>query len=200
MHNMERSYSRYLLVVLCVAITCTALILVALNAYSNSKKTPLGYTSGTVPSDQAIADSYRNGFETAMERFQKYGLGVQGDAHILIGTVQQNSGGKLIVLQENLMTDALVSGVSDDREVIITACTKITRATKKSAAQFAAEQDAFAKLPPSPNTQPPSPTTQTSIKISDIKIGDVVAVTAKEADITNAASLTATDIVVTVSS
>lgn len=189
-----------MLVVLCVAVVCTALILVGLNAYSTPQNGMLGNTGGSQASDEEISEAYRSGFETAKQRFEKYGLGVQGDSHILVGTVQRNSGGKLIVLQENLMTDALVSGVSDDREVTTTASTKIMRVTQKSATQFAAEQDAFAKLPPSPNTQPPTPTLQSQIKISDIKIGDVVTVTAKETDITNALSITAELIVVTVSS
>lgn len=189
---MERSYSRYLLVVLCLSIVCTAIILIALNTYTVSKRGNVGLVSTS--SDTQIVDAYKEGFEAARSRFAQYGLGVIGETNILIGRVQSTSGGKLIVSQENLMTDALVSGISDDREVAITGSSKITRSTAKSTTQLAAEQEAFAKLPPSPSLQPPLPTIQSTIRVSDIKVGDRVIVTAQENDITALGSVTAVSI------
>lgn len=187
---MERSYSRYLLVVLCVSITVTAVVLVALNAYANSKRpAPSGPAS-----DQEITTAYRAGFNAARERLTKYGFGAPSDTQTLTGTVRSVSGGKLIVSQENLMTDALISGITDDREVTTTASTKITRDVQKPAAQFQAEQEAFAKLPPSPSLQPPTATIKSTIRISDINVGDHVTISAQESDITMLPSITAASI------
>lgn len=190
---MERSYSRYLLVVLCVAIVATAVVLVALNAYTNSRHQD---AYATAPLDDAEGNAYRDGFEAAKQRFEQYGLGINDDTQTLVGSVQNVSGGKIRVLQENLMADALMSGVSDEREVTISASTKISRETKKPEAQFSAEQEAFMKLAPSPTTQPPAPSVVTSIRLSDIKPGDRLRITAQEKDVTLLPLITATEIVV----
>jgi hypothetical protein len=190
--HMERSYSRYILVVLCVSIVMTAIVLVALNAYTKSKTIP------TPALQDDSADAYRAGFAAAKARFEQYGLNVlAGQNNVLIGDVKSVSSAALVVTQENLMTDEIVSGVSNDRTVRVTAETAIVQETPKPAAQFEKEQDAFSKLPPGTATEPPNPTVRTMIRLADIKNGDRVRVTASEPDITTLESVNALEIVVT---
>jgi hypothetical protein len=187
---MERSYSRYLLVVLCVSIIVTATVLVALNAYTRSH-----LTASPVPLSDDTTDAYRAGFAAAKEKYESYGLStLTGQRNILIGRVQSVDAGMIIVRQENLLTDEIVSGVSNDRIVAIDRGTSLVRETQKSPEKLQQEQAAFAALPP--GTDPPQAVVRVTASIQDIHAGDLVRVTASETDVTDLESVHATEIVV----
>lgn len=195
---MERSYSRYLLVVLCVAIIVTATILVALNAYTGTNRMGgLSSITSAITGEGDTIEGYRAGFAAAKQRYEQYGLNAfSGQTNVVIGSVEGTGGQSIVVKQENLMTDQIVSGVPDDRIVLIGSDTVIVRETAKPEAQLIAEQQAFANLPAGTATEPPYPAVRTVVGFADIKTGDRVRVMTLEADVTQVEEVSATEIII----
>lgn len=115
----------------------------------------------------------------------------------LTGTVKEISGAT-ITLDISAMPN--IGGGPSTRQVEVTASTTLTKQTTKDPAQFQAELAAYQKKssslkPGSPSLSIPSPTEQTAIKISDIKVGDMLSVNADH-DIKTAASFEAMQIIV----
>ncbi|MFA5935248.1 MAG: hypothetical protein WC787_00105 [Patescibacteria group bacterium] len=191
-----RSYSRYILVVLCVAIVCTALILVALNAFTNTEKLVL--PGGVTTNDDTVIAAYKAGFDSAQNKYEAGALLAASDrTNVLSGPVEDASASKLLVMQKNLAIDSEISGISDRREVLITENTKFYRETPKEVDVFTKEQAAYDASEPDESVGPPSPTIKTAIRLADIKTGDMVRVTTVEENIIGAESMTASEIVVT---
>jgi hypothetical protein len=88
------------------------------------------------------------------------------------------------------------AGFLVSREVTVTSATKITREVPTSPTVFQQEMQAYTKRASSTSTSTdpgtlPSPLTETSISLSDIKVNDMIFVTASS-NIMGAASFTAT--------
>jgi len=164
-----RSYSRYVLVVLCIAIVFTALVLVALNAYTNSQG----------QSDLFPPTQHDNTVQPALQQTP-----TPGQTDILFGTVTAKSSTQLTVSQESS---------AKSFTVLLTSDTRYVRETAKSAAQLQAEQTAFQKAAPG-SALPPAPTTRATISAGDIKQGDHIRIVTKEQDLERI-SVTALEVV-----
>jgi hypothetical protein len=178
---MERSYSRYLLVVLCVSVVITGLALVAINAYMTSQPKADGQASS---SDEDLVEAYRSGFNAAREKIQSQGLLLlSGEKNILVGSVVEVSPDRLSVKQENLLVDPLADGVPDEREVVIDSDTTLFR---QSVAAPVADPGATA----------PQPVERIPASRADISIGTRVRVIAKEENIQLLETIHAKEIIV----
>ena len=107
--------------------------------------------------------------------------------------------GSVITMDANSLTPGsplAAGGFSVSRAVTVTSDTKIIKEVPTDPAVFQQEMQAYAKRASSASTSTaplPSPPTETSISLSDIKVGDVISVTASS-NIMSAASFTATAI------
>jgi len=178
---MERSYSRYLLVVLCVSVVITGLALVAINAYTTSQPKADGQASS---SDEDLVEAYRSGFNAAREKIQFQGLLIlSGDKNALVGSVIEVNADRLTVKQESLLVDPLADGVPDEREIVVDSETMLFR-----------QPDAASVADPSASA--PQAVERTQISLTDISVGSRIRVIAKEENVERLETIHAKEIVV----
>lgn len=171
------SYSRYILVILCVSVVFTALVLIALNAAfqqwsvgSNNQTAVIDYT------DSALQDAFSSGYQAARQNLMDKGLLIgEIDPKYFTGVVTKNDDSGLFVMQTSLDSVPAVDGVEDDRQIIISSTTQIYSETAKSNEDFARELEAYASAPVTEKAAPaPLPVVIKSAKLSDLKVGDRV--------------------------
>ncbi|MBI4139020.1 hypothetical protein HY479_02610 [Candidatus Uhrbacteria bacterium] len=183
-----KSYSRYLLTVLCVAVVITTLVLVGLNAWltqpSGLSLNGLGFNP-----DAERQAGYKEGYNAARDRLSTAGLcALPVESTVLTGSVMAVEQGLVIVVQESLDTDPLADGVPDERVVRIGPETKIF-------IQKEASPDELAAASATPDTAP-IPVGRTAAKWTDIPTeGGRVRVSANE-DIRLKEEFTAREIVI----
>lgn len=181
-----RSYSRYILTVLCIAITFTALVLIALNAWIKQPST--GASIGYVPSrasltkDEELKEAYVQGYVAARERLSSLGgVGLNTEPRILRGTVVNVGSKSLTLKQTNLDTHPLVDSIPDERLVTLAANAHIYAETEKTTAQFQAELADFEKSSlDNPERTPPQIFTRREITLSDIPVGASLRIISEE--------------------
>mgnify|MGYP001586340924 FL=1 len=130
-----KSYSRYILTVLCISVAFTRLILFCINACLSLQ----GYEEDqeTSISEEQSQQSYRDGYLAARKRLTDAGLCVPMDeSKSMRATVISVGSDRMIVTQRSLDTDPIADGVPDERTVFITAETKIYFETPKSPDQI----------------------------------------------------------------
>ena len=195
--NNVSSLSRYILVILCVAIVFTALILIVLNSIVQNKRLS-GLKSGIPAIDQIMAgqtfdDGYKAGFIAARSKCSPALIDpTLMPLFSLAGAVESVSADKVVFTVSNLYTDELVDGIPSRRTAIITTSTKITAQYMLPAEEFskllteAARKGRFDKMP--------LPYTEKTVKATDLKPGQGVQISAKT-DIANKGEFQATEIV-----
>lgn len=179
------SLSRYILVVLCIAVVFTALVLVVLNAWVNNKKLSVP-SMGIAAVDQLMngqtyEDGYRTGYLAAREKFKTIPVS-SSDAAVtgLSGTIISLGNGIITIKAESLDTDPLVDGVSDLRKISVPTSTKITIRTFLSPEkqnELAEKWRDNGMLNDEPS---PLPYTDDAVKLSDLKVGMQISVSASE--------------------
>jgi len=173
--NMEstKSTSRYILTALAVILVITAFVLVALNALNLDGK--FGGSSGGSGQDQ-----YKRGYLAAREKYKGMCPMVEKRGNTLSGKVLTVEGDALTVAQETFDTVESVDGVKDARTVRVTSATKIEAQSLKPETQLSKEMAAYK---PGADVAPPSPNILSAIRLSDIKPGDQVIITADQEDV-----------------
>lgn len=193
METNSHSTSRYILVVLCVAVVGTSLVLVALNALVKQPGSKLAFQSGASLTSCPAGDAttaYKNGYNAAREKLRASGLlTTPVSNNILSGTVVAVGTDTLTVKQNNLDTDPIADGIPDERIVTVAAGTPIYFDTIKTAFEMQRELAAL-----KPGTPPPVASTRTMAKLSDIQVGQTVYVESKQ-DVRLLSSIPATQIV-----
>lgn len=118
----------------------------------------------------------------------------------LTGKVEQVGGSSFTLGGLSLSPTPFADNYPTTRQITITSATKISKSIPKDPAVFAAEILAFQKKNAGRTTTrignemlPPTPFSQVDIKLSDLKAGDTVTVSAAS-DILQAASFTATSV------
>ena len=112
--DQPRSYSRYVLVALCIAVVFTALVLVALNAWMKQPGENMVFKGS------GYTDGYRDGFNAAREKMKIVaGSDILEDATSSNGEVISVSSDRLVVKQTSLDTDPVVDGVDNERTVTL---------------------------------------------------------------------------------
>lgn len=170
METSTPSHSRYVLTILAVILVVTALILIALNALQLDRR----FGAVTQISTGDVRQAYADGYLAARKKYQALCPLVGLSMTQFVGTVQSISGDTLMVLQQSLDTDPLVDGVSDIRTVLITAQTAIQRMEEKPREQI--EKELRALNITTERAVPPSPHVLTSVKLSDVQVGQRVSV------------------------
>jgi hypothetical protein len=129
--NKASSLSRYILVILCVAIVFTALILIVLNSIVQNKRLS-GLKSGIPAIDQIMVgqtfeDGYKAGYKAAREK-SRFSISTPPGSPVynMDGTIKSVSADKIQFTAKNIDTDELVDGVSDSRTAQITTSTVIS--------------------------------------------------------------------------
>lgn len=158
---------------------------------------PLGYSRG----GQAVTDSYAAKIAALSKLFP-----LPSEIHSLGGRVKSVNATGLAFETVPVTQNPFAESFPAVREVAVTGATKITRTENKSPAVFQAEMAAYQKqvrnnavptgiagTAPPVILPPPEPFGEINIKLSDIKTGDTVTVTADK-DILRAASFSATRI------
>lgn len=162
-----RSYSRYLLTVLCCSVVVTALILVILNARYGQPKTSTSSSEGVLAQEQDAA--YAQGYEAARQELIELGNAPPVNERIMSGTAR------------SIQRDQLMVG---ERTVKFSNQTVVYKETLKSDEVFQKEIQAFSKSLASqtsqPDSQPPTRTIRTQITADVIPAGARVTVTAKD--------------------
>jgi hypothetical protein len=188
--DQPRSYSRYILVALCIAVVFTALILVALNAWMKQPGSSFGFKD-------RYQDGYVQGCKDTRERLLTAGLLRRDpDPKALVGIVVSVGKDSLVVKQTNLDTNPIVDNVPDERNVLVASSTKIIRRVWKSREVYEKEQQEFIASGAPPEKMP-VPITEDTISHADIKAGDHVAVTTVE-DIRLLETVNATQVILVI--
>lgn len=134
---------------------------------------------------KSSGDTYQAGFDAAKKVVEQSNIGAMirpvDDIRTLSGSVTAVSGDKVTfhTASNNPFDDATLL----DRVVIIGGDTKIVRLSQKDPSVMQEEMAAFTKATQT-NTgtraTPPSPYNSTTVKVSDIKVGDSITVVAGE--------------------
>ncbi len=197
--NNPTSLSRYILVILCSSVVFTALVLVILNSWMQNKRLASLGLGGTgvdqIFGSQSFENGYKAGYQAAREKFAAVAPLPAGIAITAIsGTIKSINGQQIVVTATNLDTDPYIDGVSNDRTIIVTASTTLMQRTFLSAEEQARQMDRWTKSADRDKTAPPSPFTEKPLKLSDLKVGQTVAVMANE-DIRLKESFNATQVI-----
>lgn len=183
MHTKITSYSRYILVVLCVSVVFTTIALIALNAAFQQRnfgsKLQLS-SSGSTDNDLQMA--FGSGYQAARQNLMDKGLLIgELDPKYLTGVVTKNDDSGLFVMQTSLDSVPAVDGVEDERQIIISPTTKFYSETSKSSEDFARELEAYAKISLTENSNPaPLPVIKKAATLTDIKVGDKVKILSEQ--------------------
>ena len=145
------------------------------------------------------ASAYQAGFDAAKKRVENSSFGAiirtPDEMRVLSGTVTRINGNKIDFHIQS--TRPFDEPSLDDRTTTVTSDTKISRLTQKDQKIFQSEMETFMK-----NSQtkkgatlatPPEPFSHTPAILADIKVGDVLTVSAEE-NIKTKKEFTATDI------
>ncbi|MBI5654725.1 hypothetical protein HZC53_03690 [Candidatus Uhrbacteria bacterium] len=171
------STSRYILTALCIILVITAFILVGLNALNIENR--LGIKILPSPTNAQLQEQYKKGYLAAREKIAPLCPMVNRSGNSLSGTVKSVSGNTLTVEQKTFDTDETVDGVSNIRKVTLSANTPIQLLASKPQDVLSKELADFKPDPKNPSN-PPSPFTITTIRVSDIKVGDAVTITSNK--------------------
>ncbi len=126
-----KSYSRYLLTVLCISVVFTTLTLVGINAWMTQQN--LETDDSASVSEEQSRQAYSNGYTAARKRLTDAGLCIpMGETKYITASVISVGNDRMLVTQRSLDTDPIADGVSDERTVFITAETKIYFESLKS--------------------------------------------------------------------
>jgi hypothetical protein len=149
-------------------------------------------------------NSYDAGWKAAQEKIEQSGLLRPEPAEIftVTGTITSVAGNKITLKAEPTVTNPLAEQAPETRTVTVTAETKILKLTPKTPEEIAKESEAFRKSaaelePGATPPNPPSPFGTKEIKITDLKAGDTISVTA-ETNIKMAAEFAAKEISINV--
>lgn len=178
----QSSFSRYILVVLCVSVVLTAIILVILNAWVKNKSLGnLNYFAGG-----SYEQGYKDGFLAAKN---KYSLApIKAEITSMEGVITKLSG-------KGFYMDVSGEGVSGSRQVMLEAKTEIFSRTAVSAKELEARFAAWRKAGAKNGQDPPKPYEDKLVNASSLIIGQKVLVTAAQ-DVSGLDSFTAKTIVV----
>lgn len=195
--NNPSSLSRYILVILCVAIVFTALVLIVLNSIVQNKRLS-GLKSGIPAIDQIMTgqsyeDGYRAGYKAAREK-GGFLMPTPTGAPVLSlsGTIESVSADKVVFKVLSMDTDELVDGVSSSRTAVIATSTQILVRKYLNQVELAKQMEQTSK-----NKALAVPYMENTGKTTDLKPGQDIAVTAKE-DIGLKDEFTVAQIIVTV--
>lgn len=194
--NNSSSLSRYILVILCVAIVFTALVLIVLNSIVQNKRLS-GLKSGIPAIDQIMTgqsyeDGYRAGYKAAREK-GGFSMPTPTGAPVLSlsGTIESVSADKVVFKVLSMDTDEFVDGVSSSRTALIATSTQILVRKYLNQVELAKQMEQTAK-----NKGLPIPYTEKTGTTTDLRPGQDIAVMAKE-DIGLKDEFTVTQIIVT---
>jgi len=182
--NKTSSLSRYILVILCVAIVFTALILIVLNSIVQNKRLS-GLKSGIPAIDQIMVgqtfeDGYKEGYKVARDKCRFSMVTPPGSPIFnMDGTIRSVSADKIQFTAKNIDTDELVDGISNSRTIMMTTSTVISVRTYLTMEEQTKAFEAAAKSTDKNKTMP-MPYTEKVIKISDLKAGQEIIVIANE--------------------
>jgi len=165
--------SRYILVVLSVSVVLTALVIVALNAYVTNRQLAQNGDSSFI--DKAFStfsydDGYKDGYNAAREKFNLRSDGIMS----AVGTVQKVEADSVTIKAINLDTDEFVDGVSDIRQVFLTASTTLSLRKTLTEDELNKAMAAWRNAPG--NDPPPLPFSESKATINDIVVGSEIIV------------------------
>ncbi len=158
--------SRRVVLIIAALLVVTATTLVGLNAWNLQHHM-------SAPISHVFSDPYVDGYNAARARYAMLcPQAVNTESRVLSGIVKSVNADSITINQDSLDVDERADGVSNVRTITLTPATPIKQISIKSAAQLAAEFSA------SPNTKTPPPATaETSLKLTDLKIGTRITVT-----------------------
>lgn len=174
--STSSSASRRILVILALTLFIVALILVIV-----SSVLPGSGKKGTL---SLGGSSYAEGYKAARE--QAFTLGMQKMVATSISGTIESISGDTVLIKTTLFLDKRVDGVGPER-TIKTSGAKILKVSMKDLETIRKEQQAFSAALKDYKTgdsvvQPPSPYDSKEIKVSDLKVGDMITVTGNGKD------------------
>jgi hypothetical protein len=174
-----KSYSRYILTILCASVVFTTIVLIALNAWTNEQnRTTLSkLTVNSLTDSEKINSAFTSGYNAARERLKANGLYTGPiDPNSLRGIVISVNPDNIVVRQNNLDADPRADGVPNEREIMISKNTKIYSESQKQDEKFVKEIIEFGSKVNSDQVAP-SPMEQKEITLSEIPVGSIIQVT-----------------------
>ena len=195
--NNQTSYSRYVLVVLCIAVAFTAFILVILNTWSNHKTFTFGIPAvDQVMQGQTYEDGYKAGYQAARQKLStRPPLPPGTPVTTANGTITSVNAVSLTMVVDSLDTDELVDGVSDTRTVNIATSTAIILRTNLSIQDMEKQMTTWREDGMKKNQPPPAPYKESHLNIADLKPGQTITVVTSN-DLRLQSSFTATKILI----
>ncbi len=164
--EQRSSTSRYILTALAIILVITTFILVGLNALNLEQRMRVG--SAFIP--QAAAPSnqgYIDGYKAARAKYKALCALPIDTVMNFSGTIKSISANSLTVTALTLDTDPIVDGIGNDREVTITANTKIQKLTDKTVEEMMADNAA---------TTPPTPFKISQLQLKDLTVGQTISI------------------------
>lgn len=150
---------------LAIILVITTFILVGLNALNLQQRMSL--TSSLSPSGSAN-QGYIDGYKAARAKYAALCALPIENVMNFSATVKAVNANGLTVTALTLDTDPKVDGISNDREITVTAETKIQKLTDKTPEEMSAEANA--------TTTPPSPFKITQLQLKDLTVGETITI------------------------
>ncbi len=181
MNIQQGSLSRYILVVLCIAVVFTTLVLIALNSWVKNRELSGIPAIDQVLSGQTYEDGYKAGFMAAREKFSiKPPMPANIEVKMVNGEIQALSNDSMEVLVTSLDTDPTVDGVSDTRTVAIDKNTKIEKRINLQPEEINKRMADWSQDGAKKGEIPPLPYTLVPVKLSDLKVGMEITISSDE--------------------